>query len=105
MLALRNIGNLTTKVCVVEAQVVDEVEGYAEWGEREWVQKYHGVLAVIDESNEFYNDNREAGATPLVMCPSPAALKVMLKHAGFRRTEIIEPLPGAYEQHARGKRV
>jgi hypothetical protein len=29
----------------------------------------------------------------------------MLKQAGFRRAEILPPPPGAYEQHARGKRV
>jgi hypothetical protein len=29
----------------------------------------------------------------------------MLKHAGFQRSEIIQPPPGAYEQHQRGKRV
>jgi hypothetical protein len=63
------------------------------------------VLALIDESNEFDAGNRSAGATPLVMCPSPAALDTMLKHAGFDRTEIVQPSPDSYEQHARGKRV
>jgi hypothetical protein len=29
----------------------------------------------------------------------------MLKQAGFRRVETIAPPPGAYEQHARAKRV
>jgi len=105
MLALRNISRLTQEVCVIETQVADEVEGYTEWGAREWTKKYHGVLAVIDESDEFYTDIREAGATPLVMCPSPRALETMLKHAGFKRTEIIAPPAGAYEQLARGKRV
>lgn len=105
MLALRNISRVTGNLCVLETQVVDEVEGYAEWGAREWTKKFHGVLAVIDESDEFYTDIRETGATPLVMCPSPKALETMLKHAGFRKVEIIEPPPGAYEQHQRGKRV
>jgi ubiquinone/menaquinone biosynthesis C-methylase UbiE len=105
MLALRNIARLTSNLCVIETQVADEVEGYTEWGAREWTKKYHGVLAVIDESDEFYTDIRETGATPLVMCPSPAALEIMLKHAGFRRIDIIAPPPGAYEQHARGKRL
>src|SRR5581483_27037 len=30
MLCLRNISRLTTEVCIVETQVVDEVDGYAE---------------------------------------------------------------------------
>jgi hypothetical protein len=41
----------------------------------------------------------------LATCPSPKALDFMLRMAGFRKTEIIEPPPGAYEQHSRGKRV
>lgn len=105
MLCLRNMSRLTGEICVIETQVVDEVEGYAEWGAREWTRRYHGVLALIDESPEFHDRNTEAGATPLATCPSPVALHAMLKHAGFRRSEIVEPPPGAYEQHQRGKRV
>jgi ubiquinone/menaquinone biosynthesis C-methylase UbiE len=105
MLCLRNISRLTSELCVIETQVVDEVEGSAEWGAREWTRPYHGVLALIDESGEFYNENTETGASPLATCPSPNALHFMLKQAGFRRTEIIEPPPGGYEQHQRGKRV
>jgi ubiquinone/menaquinone biosynthesis C-methylase UbiE len=105
MLCLRNVSRLTGEICVIETQVVDEVEGYAEWGAREWTRPYHGVLALIDESAEYHNHNTEAGATPLATCPSPVALHAMLKHAGFRRSEIVEPPPGAYEQHQRGKRV
>lgn len=105
MLALRNLYRVTGELCLVETQVTDEVEGYTEWGARAWTKPYQGILAVIDESGEFYNDIREAGATPLVMCPSPVALTTMLRHAGFRRTEILPPPAGAYEQLARGKRV
>jgi tRNA (mo5U34)-methyltransferase len=105
MLCLRNLARITTELCVVETQVVEEVEGCAEWGAREWLRPYRGVLALIDESGEFYDDIAETGATPIVACPSPRALEFMLKHAGFRRVERIEPPEGAYEQHARGKRV
>jgi hypothetical protein len=63
------------------------------------------VLALIDESGEYYNENAETGASPVATCPSPKALEFMLKQAGFRRVEMIEPPPGAYEQHARRKRV
>jgi ubiquinone/menaquinone biosynthesis C-methylase UbiE len=105
MLCLRNISRLTREVCVVETQVIDEVEGAAEWGSQEWTRPYHGVLALIDESGEFYNRNTEAGASPIATCPSPQALEFMLKQAGFRRVETIAPPAGAYEQHARAKRV
>lgn len=105
MLCLRNVAAVTGEMCLIETQVIDEVEGYAEWGYREWTRPYKGILALIDESGEFSAGNRETGVTPLATCPSPAALLSMLKHAGFRRAEILPPPSGAYEQHARGKRV
>ena len=105
MLALRRIAAMTTELCVVETQVVDEVEGVAEWGYREWTRPYQGILALIDESGEFFNGNAETGAAPIATCPSPKALEFMLKQAGFRRVEFIDPPPGAYEQHLRRKRV
>ena len=105
MLCLRNISRITSELCIIETQVVDEVEGQTEWGGRAWTRPYHGVLALIDEADDFYNDIGETGASPLATCPSLRALHFMLQQAGFRRSEIIQPPPGAYEQHQRGKRV
>jgi tRNA (mo5U34)-methyltransferase len=105
MRCLRQVAAVTGELCVIETQVVDEVEGWAEWGSREWTRPYQGILAVIDETGEFDAGNRETGVSPMATCPSPRALLFMLKQAGFRRAEILQPPPGAYEQHARGKRV
>lgn len=105
MRCLRQVAALTGELCVIESQVIDEVEGCAEWGSREWTRPYQGVIAVIDESGEFDAHNRETGISPMATCPSPKALLFMLKQAGFRRAEIVRPPPNAYEQHARGKRV
>ena len=105
MRCLRQVAAVTGEVCILETQVVDEVEGYAEWGSREWTRPYQGILAVIDETGEFDAGNRETGVSPMATCPSPKALMFMLKQAGFRRAEILVPPPDAYEQHARGKRV
>ena len=105
VLCLRNISRVTREMCVVETQVVPEVEGQAEWGAKEWTRPYQGVLAVIDESGEFDADNTETGNSPVATCPSPKALEFLLKQAGFQRVEFIEPPEDAYEQHARGKRV
>lgn len=105
MRCLRQVAAVTSELCVIETQVLDEVEGFAEWGSREWTRPYQGILAVIDESGEFDAGNRETGVSPMATCPSPKALLYMLKQAGFRRAEILVPHAGAYEQHARGKRV
>ncbi|HWE07271.1 MAG TPA: methyltransferase domain-containing protein [Rhizomicrobium sp.] len=105
MLCLRQVAAVTKEMCVIETQVVDEVEGYAEWGARAWTRPYQGILALIDESGEFQAGNRETGVTPMATCPSPKALLFMCRQAGFARAEILSPPPGAYEQHARGKRV
>lgn len=105
MRCLRQVAAVTGELCIIETQVIDEVEGYAEWGSREWTRPYQGVIAVIDEAGEFDAHNRETGVSPMATCPSPKALLFMLKHAGFRRAEILPPPAGAYEQHARGKRV
>jgi ubiquinone/menaquinone biosynthesis C-methylase UbiE len=105
MLCLRQVAEVTKEMCVIETQVVDEVEGFAEWGSQEWTRPYQGILALIDESGEFKDGNRETGVTPMATCPSPKALLFMCRQAGFTRAEILTPPPGAYEQHARGKRV
>ncbi len=105
MLCLRNISRITRELCIVESQVIEEIQGFTEWGAQEWTRPYQGSLALIDESGEFYAQNAETGASPLALCPSPRAVQFMLQQAGFRRTELIAPRPDAYEQHGRGKRV
>jgi ubiquinone/menaquinone biosynthesis C-methylase UbiE len=105
MLCLRNIAALTAGMCLVETQVVEEIDGSTEWGAREWTRPYRGVMALIDETGEFNSGNRETGAAPLVMCPSPKAVEFMLREAGFKKVETLQPPVNGYEQHLRGKRL
>jgi tRNA (mo5U34)-methyltransferase len=105
MLCLRRAASVTTKVCILETQVIDDVKGETEWGAKIWRHPYQGVLALIDETTDFDAANPEMGATALATCPSRKGLITMLKHAGFPRIEFVEPHPGAYEQLARGKRI
>lgn len=105
MLCLRQVAAVTAEMCIIETQVVDEVDGATEWGAREWQRPYQGIVALIDETPEFDNGGRETGVTPMATCPSPKALRFMLRQAGFRRVEQVQAHEGAYEQHARGKRV
>lgn len=105
MLCLRRAAAVTKDVCILETQVVDEVEGETEWGAKACKQRYRGVLALIDESTEFDSGNPEMGATPLATCPSRTGLVTMLKHAGFPNVEFVDAPIGGYEQLVRGKRV
>ena len=50
MLCLRQVAAVTGEMCVIETQVVDEVEGTTEWGARDWQRPYQGILALIDET-------------------------------------------------------
>ena len=105
MRCLREVAAVTKEMCVIETQVIDEMPGFTEWGSREWTRPYRGVIAIIDEAGEFEAGIRETGASSMATCPSPEALRYMLIHAGFRHVEPIAPLPDAYEQHARRRRV
>jgi len=105
MICLRRTAAVTKEVCILETQVIDEIEGSTEWGAQAWTRDYQGIVALIDENAEFADKNPETGASPLAMCPSRKGLVTMLKHAGFGRVEFIQPPSDAYEQLARGKRV
>ncbi len=105
MHCLRQVAAVTGELCVIETQVVNEVDGETEWGSRDWIRPYQGIIAIIDESGEFDAGIRETGVSPMATCPSRKALVYMLKQAGFRRAEFVLPPQGSYEQHARGKRV
>src|SRR3569623_265144 len=89
MLCLRQVAAVTGEMCVIETQVVDEVEGFTEWGWHEWTRPYQGIIAIVDEAGEFDAGNREPGVSPMATCPSPKALLYMLKRAGFQRAENL----------------
>jgi tRNA (mo5U34)-methyltransferase len=105
MLCLRNLAAATRHLCLIETQVMEEVDGVTEWGSSRYSREYRGVIALIDEAGEFDVGNREAGVTSIGGCPSPKALRFMLTQAGFSRVDFLTPPVDAYEQHARGKRV
>ena len=105
MLCLRQMAAVTGDLCLIETQVVEEVEGWVEWGSSEWKHPYHGILALVDDSTDVDRGARQTGLTSMAVCPSVKALLFMLRTAGFARAEILDPPAGAYEQHARGRRV
>ena len=100
---LRQIAAHCSEMMILETQVCDEIEGQTEWGRQECQMPYQGGFALIDET--CFDDNPETGASPLALCPSPMALKSILKVLGFSTVEIIEPPQEGNEQMLRGKRV
>ena len=100
---LRQIADRCGEMIVVETQVCNEIHGETEWGRQECRMPYQGGFALIDET--CFDDNPETGASPLALCPSPAALETVLKALGFDRVETIAPPESGNEQMLRGKRV
>lgn len=101
---LRRAAAATGELMLVETQVVDPIEGVAEWGKRDASRPYRGGFAIIDESCRF-DESAEAGATPLALCPSEAAVAQVLRAVGFERVWRVACPEGGHEQLARGRRV
>jgi len=100
---LRLARALTRRACVIETQVVPNMTGVIDWGAYTFQRPMIGTLAIVDETAETHAP--EASTTGICLCPSYEALVWMLRAVGFARTERVAPPPGAYEQHASGKRV
>lgn len=103
--ALKNLSSITRKLCIIETQIIDDIDAQIEWGSEKWIRKCDGLFAVIDEQSEFDAGNAESGSFAISLCPSIGAIFTILKAVGFKKIDIVNPPIGAYEQHARGKRV
>jgi len=103
--ALNSVSQSTTDFCLIETQVIDEVEGETEWGGKDWHREYKGVFALIDERPEFDKNQPESGSSGVILCPSTAALIFLLKSVGFKTVKVLPAPKGGYEQFVRGKRV
>ncbi|MBN9127675.1 MAG: methyltransferase domain-containing protein [Nitrosospira sp.] len=103
--ALLSMAKVTKELCVIETQVIDDIGGQTEWGNKDWHREYKGMFALIDERSEYDGGCPEAGSFGLVLCPSLNALLFILRTVGFKRIELITPPVNGYEQHMRGKRV
>lgn len=100
---LRLCRDLCDGVCLVETQVGPNVTGDIDWGSNRWKKRIVGAFTVIDESDTLKNP--ESSVTGISLVPSPEALLWTMKAAGFARVALVPPPPGAYEQHASGRRV
>jgi|SRR6185437_16007792 len=100
---LRVARALTRRVCIIETQIVPHMTGIVDWGAYAFQRPMIGSFALIDETDETHAP--EASITGICVCPSYETLVWLLRKVGFARVERTAAPPGAYEQHASGKRV
>lgn len=103
--ALKIARSLTTRVCLVETQIIPNLSGMTDWGSCLCPKEIVGTFGIIDETLEVCTHNREASVTGISLCPSLPGLVWIMKALGFSRVELVSPPKDAYEQFAYGKRV
>lgn len=102
---LRLCHALTKRVCLIETQIAPHLAGPTDWGSHLFTQQILGCFAIVDETDNLARDDKEANITPISLFPSLPALLWLLTKVGFKRAQVIEPPPDAYEQFRSGKRV
>jgi tRNA (mo5U34)-methyltransferase len=99
---LRRCREMTRRVLLVETQcTILDLEGAIDsghWANTNYMHGYWGVFAGNPQ-------NIDGSASDIVFYPSPKGLCWVLSRLGFREVEILRPPPGAYQQHATGKRI
>ena len=101
--ALRVARKLTRRVCVIETQVVPNMNGMVDWGSYRFVRPLKGVFGIIDELDEV--SAPEASVTGICLAPSVEGLLWILHAVGFVRAEVLPVPEDGYEQLRHGKRV
>ena len=102
---LRLAQAVTKNMCLIETQVAPNLTGVTDWGSYRFTKQIIGCLAIVDETSELAIGNKEANTAAITLFPSLPGLLHLLKAVGFARTEVLQPIPDAYEQLASGKRV
>jgi hypothetical protein len=101
--AIRLARALTSKVCLIETQVVPHLSGNVDWGNYQFVRPLKGCFGIIDELDETHAP--EASTQGICLAPSTEGLLWIMHAVGFDRVELLQPPADAYEQHRHGKRV
>jgi tRNA (mo5U34)-methyltransferase len=102
--ALRVARAHTGRLCLVETQLAPNVSGPTDWGSYRYVKQMVGSFAVVDETQEVSQGNREANVGTISLFPSLEALIYLMSAVGFDCVEVLAP-EGSNEQLDSGKRV
>lgn len=103
--ALKTARALTKGICLIETQLAPELPAEIEFGRIEFKKRVEGCFAIVDETQEIADANREASVVPISLVPSRKALAHLLPRVGFNRVQFLTPPVNANEQLARGVRV
>jgi tRNA (mo5U34)-methyltransferase len=96
----RAVRALTRDVCVIEGQVARFHENIATaWGSKEEIRS--GPACVVIDADPQHSP---AGAG-VSLVPSLEALQKIIRAAGFRRQELVQPVPSLHEQYVHFDRV
>jgi tRNA (mo5U34)-methyltransferase len=95
----------TGRVCLIETQIAPNLSGIVDWGSHRNPKQMIGSFAVVDESAEIAQRNREANTSSISLVPSLEALLAIMRAVGFSRVEVVPPPVDGNEQLVHGKRV
>lgn len=99
--ALRRAAAMSSRLIVVESQVMPNLSGNIDWGSYDRWKPLKGVFGVVEEGSVVHS----SGITGVALVPSCEGLCWLLGKLGFGRVEVLPPPAGAYEQLLSGKRV
>lgn len=97
----RKIGSLANRSCLIETQVCSASLPHVEDGTYKSIRTPLGTFAVVSD----YSDSNIGGLTNIAMVPDLNAVINMLKHLGFTKIEVYNPVNSDYEQFVRKQRV
>jgi tRNA (mo5U34)-methyltransferase len=100
---LRLARALCRGICVIETQLVPNMNGLVDWGSWQFQRPMVASFGIIDETDETHGP--EASAHGICVTPSYEALLWCMRKVGFTRIEKMVVPTGGYEQLATGKRV
>lgn len=101
---IRRVREVTRQLCVIDTQVLHTSAPVStEWITDENIIETQDVIGIILEPDAMVNP--AASVTGMSMVMNRSALLTMLRRAGFREIEQVEPYPGCFQPYATGDRV
>ena len=102
--ALRRVRAVTRELCVIDTQVLRKSPPVTTaWITEDRLVETEDVIGIIEEPDAIWNP--AASVTGMSLVVNRSALLTMLRHAGFREVEQVQPYPGCFQPYATFDRV